>query len=154
MNIFSEARYREQMAPLMEQKPARGQHKLAWDRVKELPFGSVRHSVLMFLASGGKLRKSDADSLVFGGNGERRNYLTKSGLGFDTFVHERAYELLSDGAIVYDELDAMNELCDIVQSVTSSRQAREILVQHYLDTHGTIYKPNRKAKQTTIKPAF
>lgn len=101
---------------------------------------NTREATLQYLAQGGKLSKEDATRDVFGTNlspQERsRNYLHPEGMSIDQFVHEWLPDTLGQEQDHWrdsNELDARNEVHDVIQSIQSSKHAREQLAKGYRD---------------------
>jgi hypothetical protein len=163
MNLFHEAKYRESLAPLLSQKAVSmsGQRVLAWQDIKGTAPTQPREYLLRAI-TGVTLSKRHADRFVFGTaltpRERGRDYLRRDGEPFDLFLMDCLYDFY--GTYNAHEMSTTireweDTLSDIIQEVHSRKQAREMLIDAWLDAHGPYYK-NYKTSfwRDDSQPAF
>jgi hypothetical protein len=144
-------------------KSAALSERALWKEIQSFPAFSVREYILRAIAGdengsgyGAHLSKRDADSQVFGSTLSKeerhRNYLRTDGIPFDQWIDSAMSEYAPDSdawnanALRSLHAEFSDTLSDIVMRVSSSKEARTILIDEY-----------RKAQQRKIsdfEPAF
>lgn len=163
MNLFHEAKYRESLAPLLNQKQlsARQQRAFAWlDVLSNAP--STPREYMLRAITARKLSKRDAERYVLGtalsAAERRRDYLKWDGEAFDLFVMECLYDFYGDynaRTMRATIREWEEELWNIIQELRSSKQARELLIDSWLAVHGPYYKPKPSTfTRDDTEPAF
>jgi hypothetical protein len=163
MNLFHEAKYRESLAPLLKCKPVSGrqQRALAWRDIKGNAPTHAREYLLRAI-TGVTLSKRHADRYVFGTaltpRERRRDYLRQDGEPFDLFLMDCLYDFYATYN-AHEMSTTIREwedtLSDIIKEVHSRKQAREMLIDAWLDAHGSYYKNYKtSSSRDDSQPAF